>query len=114
MSESELWLYTVGQVLNDRRRCGQPLEEHIQQWLDDCGGNVSQALKRIPANLGHFGSYGPGIPSLRCWGTPPQTPISVWSPERWVDEEPDLTITWREVFEYVKNGKVKAFQMTLF
>lgn len=113
MSNSELWLYAVEKVLSHVQN--RQVERRIQASIDAAGGNISRALVEGDFDgMGDFGSYGLKRPGIQCHGSVPRTPISVWRPGRDIMEEPDLIVTWREVFEYVKNGKQKYFQMSLF
>jgi len=86
----------------------------IESLLDRCGGDVGRALaqsgrlrhgeiRSVGARLGGFSFGGPGRPWVECWGTCPGAPLRVWRPGAgpWVRDEPDVVVSWREVFQYV-------------
>ena len=108
MTKTELWLYTVEYVLYNHRR------GYIQELIDSAGGNITEAMSRCYDGIGWFGRTGPDAPSIECWGEAPRTPVSAWLPgSNQFSDPPDLRVTWREVFEYAKSGKVPALQLAL-
>lgn len=113
MNKSELWHYTVEYVLSNYQN--RFMEKHIRELIDEAGGNITVALGNLGNSYGWFGGTGPDRPYVRCMGGAPQTPVSAWSSGKDAFfDTPDLQVTWREIFEYVKSGKVPAFQMSLF
>ncbi len=85
----------------------------IRELLDAAGNDVRVALKlmtkRRPGHpdtpsvtLGNWSSC-VGEWRARCYGAASTRPIQVWTAERAWQGPPDLIVTWREVFEYVRD-----------
>ena len=123
MDLNELWLYAVNYALDNTQ--GSQNEMFIQELLTDAGGNVSKALALSTqirpgwydsyANLlGNWGTSGPDCPRVNCAGSAGSAPIEAWLPGKSIFSDPDLVIPWRKVFEYVKAGRKRAMQMSMF
>ncbi len=109
------------------RRAAWTREPQIKDLLGRAGGNVTRALElcREPAyppewgiretrglHLAQWGYCGPDEPWIKAQKSAPDNPILVWAPGHTpVDQrQPDLVVTWREVFQYVAG----QFQLALF
>lgn len=95
-------------------RQGQYNLRVIEGLLAKHGGDVRQALAASRRRgeheimsegwrLGNFSWCGPGCEWVECKGSCPSTPICVWRPGNnpLRQQQPDVVVTWREVFEYV-------------
>lgn len=114
MTKEEAWVYVVEQFLTGIEN--EYAEKAIVHCLEEAGGNISQATNMLPISIALRGFSGPDTPRAECWGSIPRTVISVWMPDnsqKW-EGDPDFVIKWREVVEYVKNGKKRVYQPVLF
>ncbi len=123
MDLNELWLYAVNYALDSIQ--GSQREKFILELLKDADGNVSKALKlstqirpgwyeSYAELMGNFGTSGPDSPRVNCGGSAGSASLEAWLPGSKISFQPDLIIPWREVFEYVKAGRKRNVQMSLF
>lgn len=122
MTKEELWTRAVDYTLS--HYANRWVERVIRQLIDDCHGDVTLALKQfsrkderrhssMAETCGNFGLHWGSI-DVECHGSAASTPVSAWMDGGWTKRKADLTITWREIFEYVKAGNTRAVQLDLF
>ena len=93
------------------------LTKKVTYCLDQAGGNVTKAMRvmldeKLSFCFGNCGSYGPVAPSVNARGKAgTNNPILAWYPEGDFRNSPNLEIPWKEVFQYVQDGKKRAVQM---
>ena len=116
MTKDEAWHEAV-----ERHALGHVADNYCRRQVEMCvkqTATISQAIAlavfRGGCMLGWWGMSAPDLGS-RCMGAFPRQPVHVWiAPKRWSrDDDPDLVITWREVFEYVRDGH-RTVQLSMF
>lgn len=83
----------------------------IEKLLEQSNGNIDHALslskernqydRSIGDDLGNFGRCSPNEVSFTVRGSAPSNDVQVWLPDSSITNAPDLTISWRTVFQYV-------------
>jgi len=129
MTRDEAWVYAVDYAVPP----GSLEEKAILRVLENTGGNVSQALAMttrvtlwsdekpqyggdtLASALRNGGMSGKDIRVDKGFSTSSRA-IEVWFQEgqEHFFRDPDIKITWREVFEFVKAGRKRVFQASMF
>lgn len=116
MTKEELWLYAVDYAVP----AGSQREKFVKDFLEQAKGDITLAMDLIiKADGTHWlanGGYcGPHLPRVELWGSLRTSKIRIWddSEDQW-NRQPDLEISWREVFQFIKDDRKKAFQLSLF
>jgi hypothetical protein len=104
---NELWQIAVRHALGKYASDFARLQ--IEGLLEKAGGNVARAVELMSDRsvtdagrlLGHWGVSCKRY-RVQCWGSAPRHPVEAWmGPDHW-DREPDLVVSWKEIFQFVR------------
>jgi len=127
MDREEAWTYAVDYAVPP----GSLQEKAIQRLLSRTNGNITEALKlmtkvslwndeksewedSLAVDLGNGGCTGPNSPRVNKGWNAATHNIEVWYQGEHFFRPPDFEIAWREVFEYIKSGRKRAVQISMF
>jgi hypothetical protein len=126
MTADELWLYAVDYAAGP----GSIEERMIIRLLNHTNGDVGAAIAlmtkthwyddreikydddSIAVRLANGAIAGPGVPSVSKFGSAATNKIEAWYPESRLTNDPDIRISWREVFEFIKAGRKRTVQLS--
>lgn len=118
MTKDEAWQIAVDRYILHHVADNYSARQAIS-CLEEARGNISRAIALAAQGdrcmFGNWGCYSPKELDVLCRGAFPSTPIQVWiHPHKsYGRDEPDLVITWREIFEYIRDGH-RTVQLSMF